>query len=83
MVAFLAGRPRRRPPLPIIDRQERLEAVAIRGREAFIVSRRKATGIFGFPNNFIERALGVTATTRNWSTVARIAARATIRRSEP
>jgi len=30
--------------------------------------------IVRFPNNFIEKALGVPATTRNWSTIVKIAA---------
>jgi uncharacterized protein (DUF1697 family) len=37
------------------------------------VSRPKKNGFFGFPNNFIEERLGVSATTRNWSTVTKIA----------
>ena len=59
--------------MPIVSAKERLEAIAIEGREVFIVSRLKPSGFFGFPNNFIEAALGVTATTRNWSTVTAIA----------
>jgi uncharacterized protein (DUF1697 family) len=42
--------------------------------EAFIVSRRKPSGFYGFPNNFIEHELDVLATSRNWSTVTKIAA---------
>ncbi len=33
---------------------------------------RKKNGFFGFPNNFIEDALDVPATTRNWSTMTKI-----------
>ena len=40
--------------------------------EVFIVSRRKKNGFFGFPNNFIEKELGVSATSRNWSTLTKI-----------
>lgn len=71
-VAFLSEAPARTPPLPMVSAKEALEAIAIDGREAFIVSRLKPSGFFGFPNNFIEPALGVTATTRNWSTVTAI-----------
>src|SRR5262245_43992346 len=71
-VAFLAREPARVPPLPIVSAKEALDAIAVDGREAFIVSRLKPSGFFGFPNNFIEDALGVTATTRNWSTVRAI-----------
>lgn len=42
--------------------------------EVFIVSRRKKNGFYGFPNNFIEKELGVSATSRNWSTVTKIVA---------
>jgi hypothetical protein len=41
-------------------------------REVFVVSRRKKNGFFGFPNNFIEEALAVSATTRNWSSIIKI-----------
>jgi len=36
------------------------------------VSRPKRRGFFGFPNSFIEDQFGVSATTRNWSTVIKI-----------
>jgi uncharacterized protein (DUF1697 family) len=72
-VAFLATALRRTPQLPIALPKEELEAIAIAGRDVFIVSRLKPSGFFGFPNNFIEDALGVSATTRNWSTVTAIA----------
>jgi uncharacterized protein (DUF1697 family) len=71
-VAFLAERPRRVPAFPVSSAKEMLEAIAIADRDVFIVSRIKKTGFFGFPNNFIEEALGVAATTRNWSTVRKI-----------
>jgi uncharacterized protein (DUF1697 family) len=71
-VAFLSEAPRRLPTLPIVARQEALELVAIRDREAFVVSRRKKNGFFGIPNTFVEKELGVCATCRNWSTVTRI-----------
>jgi uncharacterized protein (DUF1697 family) len=72
-VAFLSCEPSVMPALPLISRPEALEIVGIDGREAFIVSRRKKNGFFGFPNNFIEQQLRISATTRNWSTVTRIA----------
>jgi uncharacterized protein (DUF1697 family) len=72
-VAFLTRTPKRTPQLPIVSAKELLEAIAIDGREVFILSRLKPTRFFGFPNNFIEDALGIAATTRNWSTVTAIA----------
>jgi uncharacterized protein (DUF1697 family) len=73
-VAFLARKPTRRPTLPLMQLKERLEAIGMTDREVFIVSRRKQNGFYGFPNNFIEKELGVPATTRNWSTVTKIVA---------
>ena len=72
-VAFLTRAPKSAPLLPIVSAKELLEMIAIDGREAFILSRLKPNRFFGFPNNFIEDALGVSATTRNWSTVTAIA----------
>ncbi|MBI4520696.1 MAG: DUF1697 domain-containing protein [Gemmatimonadetes bacterium] len=71
-VAFLFQKPRATPRFPLISPKEGLEAVGMRNREVFIVSRRKKNGFFGFPNNFVEEAVGVSATTRNWSTVTKI-----------
>lgn len=72
-VAFLCDVPRRRPPLPLRSPKEGLEAFRMTDREVFILSRRKAASrMYGFPNTFIEKELGVPATTRNWSTLKRI-----------
>jgi hypothetical protein len=49
---------------------------ALRAEDVFIVSRRKPNGMYGFPNNFIEQGLGVSATSRNWTTITRIVERA-------
>lgn len=71
-VVFLAEKPRKKPALPLVAPKEALEAIKIKDREVFIVSRRKASGMFGFPNNFVEKELGVPATTRNWTTIRKI-----------
>ena len=71
-VAFLAGKPRSRPRFPLEDDKERLEAVAMEKDDVFIVSGKKKSGFYGFPNNFIEKKLGVAATSRNWNTVRKI-----------
>jgi uncharacterized protein (DUF1697 family) len=71
-VAFLSQKPRIKPRFPLVSSKEALEAVAMSDREVFVVSRRKKNGFFGFPNNFIEHELEVSATTRNWSTVTKI-----------
>ena len=72
-VAFLAGKPRTSPRLPLMYPKEGLELVRVTDLEAFIVSRRKKNGFYGFPNSFIEEELGVAATSRNWTTVSRLA----------
>jgi uncharacterized protein (DUF1697 family) len=76
VVAFLSTEPASKPKLPLISSTEKLEVLDIRDRAAFILCRRKKTGWFGFPNNFIEKQLGVSATTRSWTTVSKIIAAA-------
>jgi uncharacterized protein (DUF1697 family) len=71
-VTFLSRKPRSKPRFPLLSSKEALEAIAMKGLEVFIVSRRKKNGFYGFPNNFIEKELGVSATSRNWSTVTKI-----------
>jgi len=72
-VAFLARKPRIHPVLPFASSAGALEAIAVRGREVFIVSKPKKSGFFGLPSLFVEEALGIVATCRNWSTVTTIA----------
>jgi uncharacterized protein (DUF1697 family) len=71
-VVILAGDPAQTPRLPLISTPDNLELIAVRDRAAFVVARRKKTGWFGFPNNFVERQLGVAATTRQWSTLKKL-----------
>jgi len=72
-VVFFARKPRRRPRLPVDSPSEALTVFALREREALLVSRRKPNGFYGLPNAFVEELFGVTATTRNWSTVTKLA----------
>lgn len=76
-VTLLAGEPKAGPKLPFQSAAENLEVLAIKNRVAFILCRRKKNGMFSFPNNFFEKEFGVTATTRNWTTVNKITALAT------
>lgn len=39
-----------------------------------MISRREKSEIYGFSNNFIEKELGVSVTSRNWSTVTKLVA---------
>jgi len=73
-IVFLAGAATRRPRLPVRLPQEALELVHVSKRECWVVSRRKPNGWYGFPVEFVERAVGVPATARNWSTVTKLAA---------
>lgn len=72
-VAFLSRKPRQIPRLPLRSVPEVLDVIRVKDREAFVVSGRKKNGLYGFPNLFIEKQLDVTATCRNWKTVAKIA----------
>ena len=73
-VVFLSQAPQHPPRLPIVAPKEALEVVGLVDRDLFVISRRRKNGAFGFPNAFIEKTLGVSATTRNWTTVTKIAA---------
>ena len=72
-VAFAVGEPKQRWKLPIVDAKEFVEITAVRASDVLVVSRRKPNGMYGFPNFCVER-LGVTATSRNWNTVMKVAA---------
>jgi uncharacterized protein (DUF1697 family) len=70
-VAFLKREPLRPPSLPLFSPKRDLELFRVQGKDAFLLSHRIA-GRFGFPNNFLEDALGAVATTRNWNTVCKM-----------
>ena len=72
-VTFLTRRPRAAPSLPLASAAERLTVLELRGRDVLLHSSPKPNGFYGFPNAFVETAFGVAATTRNWSTVMRLA----------
>src|SRR6267378_509153 len=58
--------------LPLVSKTENFKVIAVQDRAAFMVARRKKTGWFVYPNNFIEKEFAVVATTRNWSTVEKV-----------
>lgn len=72
-VAFMDRVPAQVPTLPVVVEKELVEIIAIRAADVLIVSRRKPSGMYGFPNACVE-AIGVVATSRNWNTVTRVAA---------
>jgi uncharacterized protein (DUF1697 family) len=71
-VVFLAAKPKSKIEIPLISTTENLEVFDLADGTACILARRKKTGWFGYPNNFVEKQFGVTGTTRNWSTVNKI-----------
>ena len=71
-VCFLDALPANEPEMPVIIDNEGLELISIKGQDAYVVSR-PVDGIYGFPNNIIEKKLKVTSTARNWNTVIKIA----------
>ena len=71
-VTFLSRTPKVTPALPLVSSREGLEIIGLNDREVFVVSRPKGRGFFGFPKNFIEEQLGVSATTRNWLAVIKL-----------
>jgi uncharacterized protein (DUF1697 family) len=75
-VTFLAAIPPIKPRFPVVDAKEALDAIGMKGLDVLLVSRRKPSGFYGFPNNFIEKVLGVSGTSRNWNTVTKILQRA-------
>jgi uncharacterized protein (DUF1697 family) len=76
-VLFLAGKPKRLPAFPLTIAKEVIEIPGMHGQDALIVSRRKPSGMYGFPGLWTEKELGVASTARNWTTVQRIAKRPT------
>ena len=71
-VVLLADDPKSKPKLPLISEKENLAVIEVKDRAALVVAHRKKNGWFGFPNAFVEKALVVSATTRNWNTVNKI-----------
>jgi uncharacterized protein (DUF1697 family) len=71
-VTFLSQKPQGNVSFPLVSVKEALEAVAMKNLDVLTVSRRKKNGFYGFPNNFIEKELGVSGTSRNWSTLTKI-----------
>ena len=74
-VAVLCGRPKAQPKLPLampVGRSWSVRFDRVEGAFALGLCRRRPDG-FVFPNQVVEKALGVPATTRWWETIERIA----------
>ncbi|MFZ5517779.1 MAG: DUF1697 domain-containing protein [Candidatus Zhuqueibacterota bacterium] len=74
-VTFLSQIPNAGLDLPLVSAKDAIEIIDIQNAEVYVVSALKKNGMYGFPNDFIEKRFGIPATTRNWSTVTKIAAR--------
>ncbi len=73
-VSILSDRPQTLPRLPIdspVGSEWEVRVTQVAGRFAFSIWRRRGRGMV-YPNEVVERNLGVTATTRGWNTIVRI-----------
>jgi uncharacterized protein (DUF1697 family) len=74
-VSVLASRPRTTPRFPLLEPaggEWEVKILGVSGRFAPSLHRRVARGRF-YPNEVVEKRLGVAATTRNWNTIVSIA----------
>lgn len=73
-VSVLANRPRTLPPLPIshpAGADWQVKVIEMTGRFALSLHRRLGRTLV-YPNEVVEKKLGVRATTRNWSTISAV-----------
>lgn len=73
-VSVLAKRLRTLPPLPIsqpASEKWQVKVIAVTGRFALSLHRRLGRTLV-YPNEVVEKNLGVSATTRNWNTISAI-----------
>ena len=70
-VVILDKKPAKKNIDALIARQSKADEFAIRGKTAFNQRRDRDTSIFS--NNFIEKVLGVSGTTRNLTTIKKLA----------
>lgn len=70
-VAFLEKKPKAMPKAVLSSPKEALDVIGLQNLDVFVVSRPKH-GQYGFPNTLVEKRFGVSATTRQWSTVSKI-----------
>jgi uncharacterized protein (DUF1697 family) len=71
-IVFLDTEPKMLHRLPLVNEKERLELFLVHKKDAFLLSSEVKNGRYGFPNNFVEKELGVAATSRNWNTVCKL-----------
>ncbi|WNR42131.1 DUF1697 domain-containing protein [Paenibacillus roseipurpureus] len=72
-VTFLSASPTDAVIAKLLATQNPVDELQVQGREVYVLIR-KNYGDSKFSNNFIEKKLGVSATTRNWETVNKLIA---------
>ncbi len=72
-VVLLEAGPNAKLKLPLAVEKEALELLRWVGRDLLVLGLVKKDGHFGFPNAWVEKTLGVAATSRNWNTVVKMA----------
>jgi hypothetical protein len=73
-VTVMANRPRALPSLPILQPASedwQVKVIEVAGRFALSLHRRLGRTLV-YPNEVVEKKLGVSATTRNWNTITAI-----------
>jgi uncharacterized protein (DUF1697 family) len=73
-VSVLEKRPRTLPPLPIVQPAGdawQVKVFSVSGRFALSLHRRQGRTLV-YPNEVVEKKLGVSATTRNWNTISAV-----------
>ena len=73
-VSVLVKRPRTLPPLPIrqpAGENWQVKIIEVTGRFALSLHRRLGRTLV-YPNEVVEKKLGVSATTRNWNTISAV-----------
>lgn len=73
-ISVLAKRPRTLPPLPISQpagEAWQVKVIGVAGRFALSFHRRLGRTLV-YPNEVVEKNLGVSATTRNWNTISAV-----------
>jgi uncharacterized protein (DUF1697 family) len=74
-VSVMAKRPRGLPPLPLhqpLGDQWQVKIIGVSGLFALSLARRMGRALV-YPNEVVEKKLGVPATTRNWDTILTVA----------
>ena len=70
-VTFISEKLKSKPLLPIFSPKKDVEIISITNLELYSWGH-EVKGQRGFPNSFIEKEFGVSATTRNWNTTTKL-----------